>query len=412
VLKTPIHDRLGGEPQAALGEIEKVFDKKGLPSPIRLGLVGTPGVSLAASVGLTIGDRDETALPLTSWGTGTRRLAALEIAALGVSHGAIAVVDEPETGLEPYRQRVFIADIQGQAGRQAFVTTHAPAIIAAGLSTGAVLWRINRLPFASKSVQKTVLRGDTPPQQQAASIEGVPPKPSHCLCQLSSSEIVSMGKTQAEALVARMPVVCEGVTELGFATKLLLNRFGEAFSSRGIFCVDAGGHDRSLAIVNAFIRADFQVGAVVDDEGRKPGSWAAIAKKAVLLRWDNGASLEKAVFSSLSDEDLVKIPVWAEEATGREAKHFCAEIRRALGEQERSKPIETMFMEAGRVNFLAKVCEIACPTAKEGKKARGWFKAFDGGYLLAEKLLGIVPRPKLFEKIDVFLQGVEDATLT
>lgn len=410
VLKTPIHERLAKEPQTALEQIEKTFVEKGLPSPIRLGLVGTPGVSLAASVGLTIGERDDTALPLTSWGTGTRRLAALEIAALGVSQGAIAVVDEPETGLEPYRQRLFIVDIQGTVARQAFVTTHAPTVIAEGLSNGGSLWRLNRLHSGPETDGEQLLRGDTATPLPSDPIESEPPSPSHYLSRLSSSEIVFMAKTQAEALIARMPVICEGVTEVGFATRLFLHQFGESYPGRGIFCVDAGGHDRSLPILNALIRAEFQVGAIVDDEGRKPGSWAAIGQRAALLRWDNGASLEKAVLSSLPDEDLTRIPEWAEEVTGREARHFCAEIRKALGESEKSKTIATLLAEAGRARFLEKTCELACPKPREGKKPRGWFKTFDGGYLLAEKLIGLDPKPELFEKIDAFLQSIEDAT--
>jgi putative ATP-dependent endonuclease of OLD family len=64
ILNTPIHDRLGDEPKQALGRIDRQFSKRSLPSPVRLGLVGTPGVSLAASVGLMVGENDESALPL------------------------------------------------------------------------------------------------------------------------------------------------------------------------------------------------------------------------------------------------------------------------------------------------------------------------------------------------------------
>src|SRR5690606_22880547 len=80
ILNTPIHARLDDDPKEALGRIENTFSKRGLPHPVRLGLVGTPGVSLAASVGLMIGSNDESALPLPAWGTGTRRLATLELA--------------------------------------------------------------------------------------------------------------------------------------------------------------------------------------------------------------------------------------------------------------------------------------------------------------------------------------------
>src|SRR5258708_8509279 len=108
-----------------------------------LGRAGTPGVSLARSVGLTVGADDQSALPLTSWGTGTRRLASLEIASLLTNWVALAVVDEPEAGLEPYRQRAFVYDLHHGGNRQAFVTTHSPATLATGVAVGSVVWHVS-----------------------------------------------------------------------------------------------------------------------------------------------------------------------------------------------------------------------------------------------------------------------------
>ena len=58
VMKTPLHDQLGHGPKTALDTISGDFANRNLPNPLRLGLVGTPGVSLAASVGLTVGESD------------------------------------------------------------------------------------------------------------------------------------------------------------------------------------------------------------------------------------------------------------------------------------------------------------------------------------------------------------------
>ena len=59
---------------------------------------------MAAMIGLTA-DRDGIQLPLTSWGAGTRRIAALAIAEQNQGEAPITLVDEVERGLEPYRQR-------------------------------------------------------------------------------------------------------------------------------------------------------------------------------------------------------------------------------------------------------------------------------------------------------------------
>ena len=395
VMKTPLHDQLDAGPKAALQTISEGFKTRNLPHPVRLGLVGTPGVSLAASVGLTVGDDDPTSLPLSAWGTGTRRLAALEISTLGVSAETIAVIDEPETGLEPYRQRVFIRDLAAH-GRQAFVTTHAPAVLGQAAKATSQIWRIGDSPPA-----------DPPPD---ASGDGAVDAPdSHALFELDGGELNSIATTQAEALFAKLPVVCEGVSEVGFATRILEHRFGEGFSCRGLFCLDAGGHFKALPICEALLAAGFPLAAVVDDEGKKAGSWARIGAKANLLQWDGGACLEAAVLSAMPDAQLQEVHLWAEKVTHRNAAHQVAEIRRELA-AEKGLATTELFEHAGRAAFLAAVLASACPKPENGKKPRGWFKSFDGGYLLADKLLALTPAPDLVIKVEAFLNAIEAAT--
>jgi putative ATP-dependent endonuclease of the OLD family len=407
VLKTPIHDQLGTEPANALGEIESSFKNSHLPHPVRLGLVGTPGVSLAASVGLTIGASDETALPLASWGSGTRRLAALEIAALGISKDSVAVVDEPETGLEPYRQRALVSDLSCGGKRQAFVTTHAPSVLSAGISVNATIWRMNLSPGATQPGPKEVSESASLPSDGTVERDN-----SHALIALSGAEPVQIAQSQPEVLVARIPVVCEGVTEVGFATRIFQARFGEGFQRRGLYCLDAGGHYKAVPICQQLVTMGFCIAAVVDDEGKKTGAWKDLERKAILLRWRDGACLEKAVFGALTDALLQEIPAWAQQVLGRAAKHQLAEIRRALDFNDKTKSVEHIFGEVGRQRFLEAVCEAACPRPEGSQKPRGWFKSFDGGFLLADKLLAMRPRPETVNRIDAFITNLERLTET
>ncbi len=404
ILNTPIHDRLGREPREALGRIDKKFSERSLPHPVRLGLVGTPGVSLAASVGLMIGPDDESALPLPAWGTGTRRLASLELASILAESVSLAVVDEPESGLEPYRQRAFIGDLHQGGRRQAFITTHAPAILSAGAALDAVISRISirQSPTAAEEAAPA-----------AHGEEGVPtPGPrTHELTALGGAEISALLKSHPEAVLVRFPVICEGITEEGFATRLLMDKFGDDFTVRGIYCVDGGGHDRALAICQALLKAGFQIGAVADDEGRKTGSWEEIGKHAALLRWQDGAALEKAVLGALPDNVLPRVVNWPEEFGGRPARHCLPELRAALGVEDKTKTAEQLLEEHGREAFVKALLAVACPTPDGNRKPSGWFKSFDGGYLLAEKMLGSeLIHKRLNEKIVVFLSAVEAAT--
>jgi putative ATP-dependent endonuclease of the OLD family len=393
VMKTPLHDQLDDGQKNALSAISDEFKKRNLPHPVRLGLIGTPGVSLAASVGLTVGESDSVALPLTAWGTGTRRLAALEISTLGVSAETIAVIDEPETGLEPYRQRVFMRDLAGTT-RQAFLTTHSPAVLAQSLYATGQTWRIDD----PARVQKM--------REPATSIDYTE---SHALVAIGGTELIAVAKTQPEALFAKLPVICEGITEVGFVSRLFEHRFGSGFSCRGIFCLDAGGHYRALPICKQFISAGFSPAAVVDDEGKKSGGWAEVASSAILLRWQGGACLEKAVLSAMPDSMLQTVHEWADQAIQRNAVHQLAELRVELSLDKGLSATE-MFAEVGRARYLEALLQRACPPPDGNRKPRGWFKSLEGGHLLADKLLSVVPRPDIFNQIDVFLVGVEKVT--
>jgi putative ATP-dependent endonuclease of OLD family len=398
VLKTPIHDQLEAGPKSALETISKGFEARNLPNPVRLGLVGTPGVSLAASVGLTVGGSDPDALPLAAWGTGTRRLAALEISSFGVSANAIAVIDEPETGLEPYRQRVFIRDLAAHP-RQAIITTHAQAVLSQASSESSQIWRMSN-PIANGATKQLKIEGLG---QHAAEMQ------SHSLFALEDSQLRGIAKEQPESLFAKLPIVCEGITEVGFATRLFEQRFGAGFSCRGLYCLDAGGHFKALPICQALLRAGFPLAAVVDDEGKKAGSWSQVGMAAAMLRWQDGACLESAVLSIMPDDMLQEVHHWGEQVSHRSAVHQLAELRQEL-ELEKGLTVQQMFQRAGRDRYISAILARACPRPAADRKPRGWFKSYEGGYLIAGKLLSLFPKPALMTQVEEFLTAIEKAT--
>lgn len=79
-------------------------------------------------------------LPMASWGAGTRRLAALEVAAAHHAEHPIMIVDEIERGLESYRQRILVEELLASPS-QVFVTTHSAAAVHAAAT--ATLWYVS-----------------------------------------------------------------------------------------------------------------------------------------------------------------------------------------------------------------------------------------------------------------------------
>ena len=114
-----------------------------------LAMLSPPGQNLLGLVGL-FGIRGTAAVPLARAGLGTQQLALFTLARLLISGSPLFVIDEIESGLEPFRQRDLIARIRKTIGStgQAFITTHSPAAV--GEMMVEELHRVGRLEAGSR----------------------------------------------------------------------------------------------------------------------------------------------------------------------------------------------------------------------------------------------------------------------
>ena len=391
IFRTSIHDALDLDVQTKLKDVEDKFLTESLPSPVRLGLVGAPGVSMAATVGLMIGDTNEQALPITSWGSGTQKFASLAMISLVSEDHAIALIDEPESGLEPYRQRTFIKKLNGQGNRQSFIVTHSPAVLETAMGLDGTVWR---LKHSSPS--------PAPP------VELRTPRFLHNCVNLSeNTELKKTLQKDPEALLAKLPIVCEGKTELGFTQVILEDNFGQDYRARGIHPFEVGGgNSGALTVCQKFIEGGIPFTCVADDEGTRTGSWQAVVEKSPCLRWDHQQCIEQVVFGLLPAERLLEILDWAESINYREKRHLIPEVRKALGEDV-TLPESEWLSAFGEAALLKAISKIAVPPASKNK---GWFKSVAGGRCLAMKMLEIGPDEALQKKLDLFLAAVRQQT--
>src|SRR5262249_4703688 len=96
---------------------------------------------------------------------------------------------------------------------------------------------------------------------------------------------------------------------------------------------------------------------------------------------------------------------------GREARHCLPELHGALGVGDRNKTPAELLEQYGREAFIAALCVVACPPREGDRKPKGWFKSFDGGFLLANKVLALDAIPQeLSDKFTAFLNIVERVT--
>jgi putative ATP-dependent endonuclease of OLD family len=232
--------------QQALAAIQRTFGAVGLPTDLHLGLVPTQGNALVGMVALVSGPTVTEAIPITHAGSGTRQLALISLSVALVGCASILVIDEPERGLEPYRQRAVARQLSELAGRegQIFLTTHSPTI----LST---------LPAGSVSRMRQ--------GQEPIFFDGP------ALTRLLAGD--------PEAFFCPVPILCEGETEMGILDELLPAPLGKALDICGIHLVDGGGQPNVLAIAEAFIQSRIRCAAVLDNETAHSGRRSTVERQ-------------------------------------------------------------------------------------------------------------------------------------
>lgn len=370
-----VKDQLKQEAQTALSGLETSFEQRALPTGLGLGITGSPGISLNALVGLTA-DKGGVTLPIASWGAGTRRLAALAIADALQAERPITLVGEIEKGLEPYRQRTLIKNLT-DGGAQVFITTHSAAALSA--ASDAALWYLDA-------------KGK--------------------IGQLPSKKIARHQKSHPDSFLARLAIVCEGATEVGFASVLLGKAIGD-FSQQGVLTTDGGGHESALELLEALASGGLSFAGIVDNEGKWPERWARIKATlgALLLQWPNGC-LEEHVIPMF---DPTKLPSLLEDPDGTRA----GMRRRSLAERLEINEADIERIKAVAGEGLARLIidaatgtipEKFATNEEEKKRFKGyaniWFKSEEGGRELAEKVFTLGAWAQLEAEVLPFLNAV------
>lgn len=372
-----LQDDLSPEGKAALTGLDARFKEKALPSGISIGLASSQGVSIGSLVGLLAKRTDDISLPLSSWGAGTRRLASLEVGAAQSAAPSIITIDEIERGLEPYRLRQFLMGLSEQDG-QAFITTHSP--VAISCVRDAHMWYLDS---------------------------------SGSMGQLPPSFIEKQQKNDPETFLARVAVIAEGVTEVGFLKYLLEKALGHNPLDHGIRICNGQGNDHTCLLLQALDKSGLKFAGLADNEGSRSGIWAHLKSSMadLLLQWDEGCT-EEAVISAIPDAripDLIGTEV--DETHGVRLRH----LQERSGAPERSlESIEAKLttIEKSLKELVIEAASGANGSAPESEKkawkshSAKWFKSELGGRELAEKAISLGAWDGLSPRLLPFLTAI------
>jgi putative ATP-dependent endonuclease of OLD family len=375
--QTEVEEELSEDAKKALEDLDDTFEREKLPDCLELSVTGSPGASIASMIGLTAFLDADTQLPLSSWGAGTRRLAALTIAAQNQGEHPITVVDEIERGLEPYRQRVLIGKLQNGKS-QAFVTTHSPAAIAA--ASAAALWYIAH-------------DGKIGP--------------------LDDKKIAAHRAKDPDTFLSRLTIIGEGVTEVGFCKALLERALEGPLQQHGIHVSDGNGNDNTLDVLEALVEGGLRFGGFADDEQSKPQRWAKVlaAQGALVFRWKDGC-VEENVMRAVPDaklEELLQCPKG--EKTGDRLRTLADRLN------VKDKAFKTISVTAGAnlKQLMIDAAKGTVPADKQDEKkqykahCQRWFKTEEGGRELMAKVFSLGVWPVLKAELLPFCNAVRKA---
>ncbi|PCK77665.1 ATP-dependent nuclease [Rhizobium sophoriradicis] len=367
-----------GDETKALKNLDKILKKAGLPHNLDIGLTSSQGLSIGALVGL-LAEKDGTLLPVASWGAGTRRMAALQVAGAIEAATRLTVIDEIERGLEPYRLRQLL-DALGSDHQQCFLTTHSPIVIAA--AKDAALW------YMDGGGQIGRLHPDKVGRQQSR---------------------------DPETFLSKVPIIAEGVTEVGFLRALFRTVFREREYVHGIRISDGGGNESMLGLLEALRSAGINGAGFCDDEGRFPERWRKLkdASGPKLFQWPAGC-LEENVIAHVPDDKLFSL-AYDPDGSGGDRLRTLADRLSLPGKEEAE-----IRDAAGSIATLRALIIAAATGDKRGapddrlakewsKHSQRWFKSIGGGVELCEKMIALGLWSKIEPDLLPFINAIRSA---
>jgi hypothetical protein len=206
----------------------------------------------------------------------------------------LLLMDEVELGLEPYRQRLLVQRLLAlmATGGQAFLTTHSPVVL--GALDVTMLQRVHP-STRRRNTQST----------QPAQGDGAGPQGSDARTRRLDPALARVQRADPEALLCRLPVVCEGPTEVSLLAALLdglAMQTGYGLSALGVQLVDGGGQPNVFKMIRALREADFALGVFLDEEPVHTGSRRSLDDDVQIVRgfFSAGNCTETALAATLA----------------------------------------------------------------------------------------------------------------
>lgn len=231
---------------------------------------------------------DSANVPLSSLGTGSKRLLVAGLAREVTKSASISLVDEVETGLEPHRIRSLLNALGAKTTdtrQQVFATTHSPIVL-------------RELSHSQLTILRNVEDGRHMPLAPTEATQGVL-------------------RGHSEVFLGNRVLVCEGLSELGFLRgrdQFLVYSGASSYEALGTVPTNAGGATRVLQPAEEFLRLGYPTAIFMDSD--KPLSPEDenrfISNGGMVFRWPNNWALEDAIFQCVTPQLTIALLEYAQ----------------------------------------------------------------------------------------------------
>lgn len=221
----------------------------------------------------------EGSTPLSQRGTGSQKLLSIGLNIQSFSGNALLLIDEIETGLEPYRLKSLIAELRAthENSGQVIFTTHSPVAVTECTIKELVI--INSK--AGTTSAHTLFSED----------------------EENNKNFQAEIRRNAEAFLSRRIIVCEGKTEIGFIRafdKFLYATKNYRIAHKGIGTADGGG-STIFKCVNVLLKCGYNICLLMDSDLSDEESEKQVLRDngISVFDWDAPNALEEQVFNDI-----------------------------------------------------------------------------------------------------------------
>lgn len=300
----------------------------------------------------TVGIFDDK-VPFARRGLGSKRLLSIGMNVDAYNDGTLVLIDEIETGLEPYRISALINQFRAQFSNcgQLIMTTHSRSVVCeCGVKE---LYVINNAD------------GELGYHQLDA-VEDI------------QSDVQGLIRSDPDSFLCKRVIVCEGKTEIGLLRAFdayLYNKMMARFSHYGVGVALGGGGDKFFKLAKLLKKCGYDTCILMDSDITEEESKKEVEALGIpVFSWEDGFSIEEQIFHDCflkTAEALIQIAV--EEKT---FDHVIVKLNECF--QDREKPFYVNEEAIKLYDTITVNDRTAIGTLAKNKKCE-WFKRIDRG---------------------------------